>query len=91
MLQMLQAGMNIARLNFSHGDFAWHRAVIQFSYGVSPIHAPEQPRDWNMFARQWVRSEGLDDGLVVLAGGPSRDHPKANHCLEIIDLRLGSV
>jgi pyruvate kinase len=26
--QMLQAGMNIARLNFSHGDFAWHKMVI---------------------------------------------------------------
>ena len=26
--QMLQAGMNIARLNFSHGEFAWHRARI---------------------------------------------------------------
>jgi pyruvate kinase len=28
MVQMLCAGMNIARLNFSHGDFAWHRKVI---------------------------------------------------------------
>ena len=27
--QMLHAGMNIARLNFSHGDFAWHRTVIE--------------------------------------------------------------
>jgi len=26
--QMLQAGMNIARLNFSHGDFAWHQTTI---------------------------------------------------------------
>ncbi len=28
MLQMLQAGMNIARLNFAHGDFPWHAAAI---------------------------------------------------------------
>src|SRR4030042_4005818 len=28
MLQMLRAGMNIARLNFSHGDFAWHKTAI---------------------------------------------------------------
>lgn len=27
--QMLQAGMNVARLNFSHGEFAWHKDVIQ--------------------------------------------------------------
>jgi len=64
---------------------------LQFSYGVSPLHAPEHPRDWNTFARRWLQSEGLADGLVVLAEGPSRDHPKANHRLEIIDLRPGRV
>lgn len=26
--QMLDAGMNIARLNFSHGEFVWHKTVI---------------------------------------------------------------
>jgi len=29
MQQMLQAGMNIARLNFSHGDFATHQRIIE--------------------------------------------------------------
>jgi pyruvate kinase len=29
MEQMLRAGMNVARLNFSHGDFDGHRKVIQ--------------------------------------------------------------
>ncbi|MFZ5449788.1 MAG: pyruvate kinase [Thermodesulfobacteriota bacterium] len=28
MQQMLNAGMNVARLNFSHGDFASHKQVI---------------------------------------------------------------
>lgn len=27
--QMLLAGMNIARLNFSHGDFTWHKTAIE--------------------------------------------------------------
>ena len=34
--QMLHAGMNIARLNFSHGDFAWHRTVIERLRGAAP-------------------------------------------------------
>ena len=29
MEQMIQAGMNVARLNFSHGDFVGHRQVIE--------------------------------------------------------------
>jgi len=29
MVQMMQAGMNVARLNFSHGDFAAHKKVIE--------------------------------------------------------------
>ena len=29
MEQMIQAGMNVARINFSHGDFAGHRQVIE--------------------------------------------------------------
>ncbi len=27
--EMIRAGMNVARLNFSHGDFAWHGKVIE--------------------------------------------------------------
>ena len=57
---------------------------LQFSYGVSPVHAPEPPRDWNSFARQWARDEGLADGVMVLAEGPSQNHPRANHRVEII-------
>lgn len=59
---------------------------LQFSYGVSPVHAPEHPGDWSAFAGRWVRNEGLTEGLVVLTEGPSRDHPEANPRLEIFDL-----
>ena len=62
---------------------------LQFSYGVSPVHTPEHPDDWSAFARGWVRSEGLAEGLVVLTEGPSRSNLQTNPRLEIIDLRRG--
>jgi pyruvate kinase len=64
---------------------------LHFSYGVHPVYEPEPSRDWTTFARGWVQSEGLADGLVVLTEGPSRGNPEANHRLEIIDLRPGHV
>ncbi len=63
--------------------------ALQFSYGVYPTHAPELPQDWNAFAREWVQSQGLPLGLVVLTSGPSPDHPEANHRLEVMDLTQG--
>ena len=60
---------------------------LHFSYGVLPVPAAEHSRDWNAFARQWLKDVGLADGLVVLTEGPSRVHPHANHRMEIIDLR----
>jgi pyruvate kinase len=62
---------------------------LQFSYGVLPVQALERSRDWDAFARQWVRGAGLANGLVILTEGPSRVNPKANHRMEIIDLRPG--
>ena len=136
MEKMLLAGMNVARLNFSHGSFDEHARVIadlravaqrtgkrvaimadlsgpkirigelaepvelapgasfeltcqqlQFSYGVSAVHAPGAIDDLRTFARDWVRREGLSGEQVVFMGGPSEHHPDANHRMEIVDLR----
>ena len=62
---------------------------LQFSYGVQPVHVMTLPEDWNSFARSWVRSHGLPDGLAVFAEGPTADHPNANHRLDVIDLSQG--
>ena len=63
---------------------------LQFSYGVSPVYSPEQCRDWNVFARCWVRSEALPEGLILLTAGSSCGTLQTNPRLEIIDLRPGS-
>ncbi len=62
---------------------------LQFSYGVFPVHEPDHPEDWNAFARDWLRSHGLEGELVILTEGPSSKHPEANNRMEIIDLRRG--
>ncbi len=62
---------------------------LQFSYGVYPLHVPETVENWNLFARDWVQSHGLEGDLVILSAGPSPEHPQANNRMEIIDLRRG--
>jgi pyruvate kinase len=59
---------------------------LLFSYGITPVYESDPPEVWNDFARDWLRSNGIDEGLVVLSAGPSPKHPEANHHIEIIDL-----
>jgi len=59
---------------------------LQFSYGVSPVHEPQHPSDWDALAKRWAQNEGLPMGLVVLTQGPSKRNPQTNPRLEIIDL-----
>jgi len=59
---------------------------LQFSYGIYPVHEPEYPEDWRLYARNWLQSHGVSGNLIVLTEGPSPKHPEANHRMEIIDL-----
>ena len=59
---------------------------LQFSYGVSPVHVPEPPLDWNKFANQWAQEEGLPNGVMALTEGPSLQNPEKNPRLEIIKI-----
>jgi pyruvate kinase len=62
---------------------------LQFSYGVHPVHKPQEPDDWNTLARRWVQNEGLPGDFMVLTEGPSPLNPQKNFRLEIIDLDRG--
>jgi len=61
---------------------------LQFSCGVCPVHEPEEPSDWNAFARRWVKNEGLSGNLAILTEGSSKLNPQKNRRMEIIDLDL---
>ncbi|MBW1840490.1 MAG: pyruvate kinase [Deltaproteobacteria bacterium] len=60
---------------------------LQFSYGVYPVYEPEHPGDWRTFAREWLKSHGVEGHLVVLTEGPSSRHPDRNNRMELLDLR----
>ncbi len=59
---------------------------LQFSYGVYPVHAPEDPDDWKAFAREWLQRHGIAGHMVILTQGPSPRHPDADFRMEIMDL-----
>jgi pyruvate kinase len=59
---------------------------LQFSYGVHAVHEPAHPENWNAYARDFLRSQGIAGGQVVLTEGPSPDNPQRNHRMDLIDL-----
>jgi pyruvate kinase len=63
--------------------------TLQFSYGVSAVHADEEPEDWNGYARDWLRSQGLTHGIALMTQGPSPKLGEGNHRLEILELDRG--
>jgi pyruvate kinase len=60
---------------------------LQFSFGVYPVHEPEHPEDWSRYAHKWLKDAGITGDLVLLIEGPSFKNPKANHRLEIMDMK----
>ena len=60
---------------------------LLLSYGVEPIYVGERPADWNAFARDWVRKEGLTGRLAILATGPSMHDPAAATRMDLLELQ----
>lgn len=60
--------------------------ALQFSYGVQPVHVEEDRPDWNAFARSWLESQGISEGVALLTQGPSNRNPCGNHRMEILEL-----
>jgi len=60
---------------------------LNFSYGVFPIHEPEDIGDWSGYARAWIKNREIEGDAVVVIEGPSRLHPDANDRMEIVELK----
>jgi pyruvate kinase len=60
--------------------------ALQFSYGVHTVKVDQDRADWGEFARQWLASKGVKEGLALLAQGPSEHSPCGNHRMEIVEL-----
>jgi len=59
---------------------------LQCSYGVNPLHVADYPDDWKAFAKDLLKSYGMEGNLVVLTEGPSSKHPDTNNRIELMDL-----
>jgi len=62
--------------------------ALQFSYGVHPVQVEADQADWTPFLREWMRGQGITQGVAVLTQGPSEEYPCGNHRMEIVDLSL---
>ncbi len=60
---------------------------LQFSWGVQPVHEPEERDEWESFSRDWYRENRLQGNFLLLVQGPSPLRPEANHCLKIIEVK----
>jgi pyruvate kinase len=61
---------------------------LQFSYGVFPIKVDNDLAEWTPFLRSWFKEQQIQEGVAVLAQGPSLEHPCGNHRIEFMDLSL---
>ena len=59
---------------------------LQFSYGIYPVHEPDYPENWKQYARDWLRSHGVEGNLVLMTERPSIKHPEVNTRIELLDL-----
>ena len=58
---------------------------LQFTYGVYPVHEIE-PDNWKLYIKEWLQHHEIIGDIAILTGGPSSEHPDANHRMEVIDL-----
>ncbi len=61
---------------------------LQFSYGVYPVKVEQDLPEWSPFLRDWFKTNHINEGVAVLAQGPSKENPCGNHRIEFMNLSL---
>jgi pyruvate kinase len=60
---------------------------LQFTYGVYPVDEKKYPENYKLYIKKWLQRHKITGDIAILTGGPSSDHPDANHRMEVIDLK----
>jgi pyruvate kinase len=60
--------------------------ILQFSYGVHPVHETVRPTHWERYVRDWLERTEVDGRLVLLTRGTSAAHTGGTNQIEVIDL-----
>ncbi len=81
----------IARFRMSVWIFAFSNSrqtcqELSFTYGVFPVHIRDTQGDWISRAINFLRQEGITQGMALMVEGPSAAHKDARHRIELIDL-----
>ena len=73
LFELIKAGMNVARLNMSHGDHAWHKGVIQeirdinaeFGYSVAIMVDTEGGSEVHLKGMSEIMNVSEDEDVVL--------------------------
>jgi pyruvate kinase len=57
---------------------------LAFSGGVEPVQLFENPRNWSVFARDWLEKHQITGSVALLVAGPSPRNPDANYRIEFL-------
>jgi pyruvate kinase len=60
--------------------------ALLFSYGVVPVLLHDEPADWTVFAREWLKGQRIEGTVAMLVAGPSSKYPDANHRIEFMKI-----
>lgn len=63
---------------------------LMFSYGAWPLFQKDKPVHWADDVKKYLYEFKVQGGSAIVTEGPSREHPQADHRLEIIALKNNS-